>query len=142
MTLEQALADSIAPRRFNLFLLGTFAAAALLLALIGIYGVITYSVAQRTYEIGVRMALGARRSEVVRMVVRQGMGVVLAGILIGLAAAFALTRVMESLLYEVETNGSANLRGRDGCARHNGARRLLGTCVQGGPRRSDRRPSR
>jgi len=102
LTLEQALAESIAPRRFNLFLLGAFAAPALLLALIGIYGVISYSVAQRTHEIGVRMALGAQRAEVVRMVVRRGLGMALAGIVTGLAAAFALTRVMTSLLYDVK----------------------------------------
>src|SRR5207245_10425711 len=99
--LDAALADSIAPRRFNLLLLGTFAASALLLALIGIHGVIAYSVAQRTHEIGVRMALGAQRREVVRMVVRQGMAIALAGIVIGIAAALALTRVIASLLYEV-----------------------------------------
>ncbi len=101
-TLEQALADSIAPRRFNLVLLGTFAAVALLLALIGIYGVMAYSVMQRTHEIGVRMALGAQRAEVVRMVVRQGMGIATAGIAVGLAAAVGLTRLMSSLLYAVK----------------------------------------
>jgi putative ABC transport system permease protein len=100
-TLEQAQADSIAPRRFNLTLLGTFAASALLLALIGIYGVIAYAVAQRTHEIGVRMALGAQRREVVRMVLTQGMAIASAGILLGVAAALALTRVVATLLYGV-----------------------------------------
>ena len=100
-TLEQALADSIAPRRFNLYLLGTFASSALLLALIGIYGVIAYAVAQRTHEIGVRIALGAQRSQVVRLVVREGMRLAAVGITAGLAAAFALTRLMASLLYDV-----------------------------------------
>jgi putative ABC transport system permease protein len=103
-TLEQALSESIAPRRFNLFLLGTFASAALLMALVGIYGVIAYSVTQRTREIGIRMALGAQRHEVVRMVVRQGMGIALTGIVTGLAAALALTRLMSSLLYDVSPN--------------------------------------
>jgi putative ABC transport system permease protein len=100
-TLEQALADSIAPRRFNLYLLGAFAASALLLALIGIYGVIAYAVAQRTHEIGVRLALGAQRSQVVRLVVREGMRLAALGITVGLAAAFGLTRLMTSLLYDV-----------------------------------------
>jgi putative ABC transport system permease protein len=101
-TLDEALADSIAPRRFNLYLLGTLAVAALLLAMVGVYGVIAYSVAQRTHEIGVRMALGATRPEVIGMVVRQGLGVALAGIGIGVAGAFMLTRMMESLLYQVK----------------------------------------
>jgi len=101
-TLEQALADSIAPRRFNLFLLGTFAAVALLLALVGIYGVIAYSVTERTREIGVRMALGAQRREVVRMVVREGMAMALAGMAAGLAGAWSLTHWMASLLYDVK----------------------------------------
>jgi len=101
-TLEQALADSIAPRRFNLFLLGAFAGTALVLALIGIYGVIAYSVSQRTREIGIRLALGARRGEIVGMVVRQGMVFAVAGIAAGVAAALGLTRMMESLLYEVK----------------------------------------
>jgi putative ABC transport system permease protein len=101
-TLEEALADSIAPRRFNLYLIGTLATVALLLAVIGVYGVIAYSVAQRTHEIGVRMALGATRPEVIGMVVRQGLGVALAGIGIGVAGAFMLMRMMESLLYQVK----------------------------------------
>jgi predicted permease len=101
MTVEQVLADSIAPRRFNVFLFGTFAGSALLLALIGIYGVIAYSVAQRTHEIGVRMALGAERGRVVGMVVRQGMVIAAAGLLLGLAAALAVTRVMTGLFYNV-----------------------------------------
>jgi len=101
-TLDEALADSIAPRRLNLYLLGTLAVAALLLAMVGVYGVIAYSVSQRTHEIGVRMALGATRREVVVMVVRQGMAMAVAGIGIGLAGAFALTRMMESLLYQVK----------------------------------------
>mgnify|MGYP003909451455 CR=1 FL=1 len=100
-TVEAALADSIAPRRFTVFLLGVFAATALLLALIGIYGVIAYSVAQRTQEIGVRMALGAERRTVVLMVVRQGMSIAIAGLVLGVAAALALTRVMTGLLYDV-----------------------------------------
>jgi predicted permease len=106
-TLEQALSDSIAPRRFNLFLLGTFAAVALLLALVGIYGVIAYSVAERTREIGVRMALGAQRHEVVRMVLVDGMAMALAGIAAGLAGAWSLTHLMAGLLYDVKANDLA-----------------------------------
>jgi len=101
-TLEQALADSIAPRRFNLFLLGTFAAVALLLALVGIYGVMAYSVAERTREIGVRLALGAQSGQVVRLVVREGLATAVAGIAAGLAAAWGLTRLMADLLYGVK----------------------------------------
>lgn len=101
MTLEQKLAESIAPRRLNLFLFSTFAAAALLLAIVGIYGLMAYSVTQRLHEIGVRMALGARRSQVVRMVIRQGMAITMAGILAGVAGALMLTRLLESLLYDV-----------------------------------------
>jgi len=101
-TLDQELADSIAPRRFNMMLLAIFAGIAVLLAAVGIYGVMSYAVTQRTQEIGVRIALGARQEEVVRMVVRQGMAVVVAGVGVGLIAAFALTRLMGSLLYEVK----------------------------------------
>lgn len=102
MTMEQALSDSIAPRRLNLFLLGSFAAVALLLALMGTYGVISYSVTQRTQEIGVRIALGAQRDQVIRMVVWQGLGTALAGIAFGSIAAIGLTRFMVSLLYDVK----------------------------------------
>jgi putative ABC transport system permease protein len=100
-TLETLLIESVAPRRFNVFLLTTFAGTALLLALLGIYGVVGYSVAQRTHEIGVRMALGAERRAVVAMVVRQGMAIAAAGIAVGTVAALALTRVIAGLLYEV-----------------------------------------
>jgi putative ABC transport system permease protein len=101
MTLEQALEDSIAPRRLNLFVLGTFAVTALMLALVGIYGVMAYLVTQGTHDIGVRMALGARPEDVMRLVVRQGMTVALAGVTAGLIGAFALTRAMAGLLYDV-----------------------------------------
>jgi putative ABC transport system permease protein len=106
-TLEQELAGSIAPRRFNLFLLGTFAAAALLLALIGIYGVTGYLIAERTRELGVRVALGAQRGQVVRMVLADGMMSAWIGILAGVAAAWGLTRLMGSLLYEVSASDPA-----------------------------------
>jgi predicted permease len=101
-TLEQTLVEAIAPRRLNLALFATFAAAAMFLAVVGIYGVMAYSVAQRAHEIGVRLALGARQSDVVRMVVGQGMRVTLAGVTAGVAAALLLTRFMESLLFEVD----------------------------------------
>jgi putative ABC transport system permease protein len=106
-TLQQALFDSIAPRRFNMFLLETFAGTALLLALVGVYGVIAYSVVQRTREIGIRMALGAENDQIVGMVVRQGMRMALAGIAVGMLAALALTRLMASLLYDVKSNDPA-----------------------------------
>jgi ABC-type antimicrobial peptide transport system permease subunit len=104
MTLERALAKSIALRRFHLLLLGTFAASAVLLALIGIYGVMSHAVTLRTREIGVRMALGARRGEIVRMVVRQGMSVALTGIAAGVTAALGITRLMKTLLFDVKPN--------------------------------------
>jgi putative ABC transport system permease protein len=100
-TLEAALADSIAPYRFNLFAFGLFAAVALLLASVGIYGTLAYSTSRRTQEIGVRLALGAARSEVLAMVVRQGMTVALIGTLVGLAIGIGVARVMSGLLYEV-----------------------------------------
>jgi putative ABC transport system permease protein len=100
-TMEQILARVTAQPRFNTILLGIFAAVALALASVGIYGVLSYSVTQRTREIGIRIALGARRGDVVRLVVGQGMLLTLLGLAIGLAASFALTRLMEGLLYEV-----------------------------------------
>jgi len=100
-TMEAALAESIAPRRFNLLLLGTFALVAMVLAALGVYGVVAYSVAERTQEIGIRLALGAERARVVRMIVSQGMKSVLAGIAGGLVAAYAATRLIAGLLYGV-----------------------------------------
>ena len=102
-TLREALADSISSQRFNLFLLGSLALAAFVLALVGIYGVVTYSVAARTREIGVRMALGAQRGDVIGMVVREGMTLGLLGIVAGLVASYPFTRLMTSLLYGVKT---------------------------------------
>jgi len=100
-TMSARVSDSIARRRFSTFLLGVFAMVALVLAIIGIYGVIAYSVNQRTHEIGIRMALGAEPSKILRMVMRQSFVLVMLGIFLGLVAAFGLTRLMESLLFGV-----------------------------------------
>jgi putative ABC transport system permease protein len=100
-TMEQLRADSIAPDRLTLMLLATFAAVALILAGVGIYGVMAYSVTQRTHEIGIRMALGARQSNVLGMVIRQGMKPAVVGLAIGLAGSWLATRAMASLLFGV-----------------------------------------
>jgi putative ABC transport system permease protein len=99
--MEEIVSDSVARQRFSMLLLGAFAGLALVLAAVGIYGVMSYSVAQQTREIGIRMALGAQRSDVLKMTVGQGLRLVLTGVAIGLAAAFVLTRVMATLLFGV-----------------------------------------
>ena len=101
MTMNERLSNSVAARRFNLLLLGGFAALALLLAGIGVYGVISYVVTQRTHEIGIRMALGAQSGDVARLFVKQGMALVLRGVALGSVGALALTRVMKGLLFDV-----------------------------------------
>jgi predicted permease len=100
-TLEETLSSMVAEPRLYTVLLGSIAALALVLSLVGVYGVISYSVAQQTHEIGIRMALGAQDSDVLRMVIKRGMLLVLIGIAIGLGGALAVTRVMQTLLFGV-----------------------------------------
>jgi putative ABC transport system permease protein len=100
-TMDQLVQDSVGSRRVTLILLGLFSALALVLAGIGIYGIISYSVAQRTQEIGIRMALGAEREDVMKMILLQGARIALTGLIIGMLAAFGLTRYLEKLLFSV-----------------------------------------
>jgi predicted permease len=110
-TMDQIVSASIADRRFSMLLLGIFAGLALLLAAVGIYGVISYTVAQRTREIGIRMALGAGQADVLKVVVAQGMLPVLAGVGIGLAASLGLTRLMAGMLYGVKAGDPVTFTG-------------------------------
>ena len=105
--MDELFSNSFAWRRFLMLLLGVFAAVALVIATVGIYGVISHAVSQRTHEIGIRMALGAQAGDVLRMVIWRGMSLTLIGVSLGLAAAFALTRVMKNLLFEVSATDPA-----------------------------------
>jgi putative ABC transport system permease protein len=100
-SIDQLVNRSIAPQRFTMSLLALFAAIGLLLAAVGIYGVMAYNVSQRTREIGLRMALGAQTRNVLTLVVKQGMALVLFGVIAGLIVSLALTRMMKSLLFGV-----------------------------------------
>jgi ABC-type antimicrobial peptide transport system permease subunit len=103
-TMDQVVDETLSLKNFLTMLLASFAGLALLLAAVGIYGVMSYSVAQRTQEIGIRIAHGAERSEIIGSVIRQGLGVALAGSLVGLAAALGLTRFLSTQLYGVKPN--------------------------------------
>ena len=103
-TMEHIVSESVTQPRFNLFLLGLFSGIALLLSAAGIYGVTTYTVTQRTHELGIRLALGAQVSDVLKLVLGQGLAVIGVGLVLGLAAAFALMRLMRSLLFGVGEN--------------------------------------
>ena len=101
LRMDDILAQSISPQRFNMMLLAVFAGLALLLAAVGIYGVLSYSVRRRVREIGIRMALGASQSDILRLVVSDGMKPIFIGVTVGLVAAFALSRLVASLLFGV-----------------------------------------
>jgi predicted permease len=110
-TMQDLVEAEVGPRRLVVILLGSFAGVALLLALVGIYGVISYSVAQRTQEVGIRRALGAQQADILRLVMGQGLGLTLAGIGAGIAGALALTHVMKSLLFHVSETDPATFAG-------------------------------
>jgi len=103
-TLEQLVSESVARRRLSMLLLSLFAGLALALAAVGLYGVLSYLVTERSHEIGIRMALGASRPQVMRLVLGQGLSLTLVGIAAGLAAAFGVTRLLSTLLFDVKAS--------------------------------------
>ncbi len=134
-SMEDWVSNSAAQPRINAVLVGVFAAVALLIAAIGVYGVLAYSVNQRTREIGLRMALGAQQSNVLRLIVSEGMMVGLAGIAVGLAGAYALSRALAALLVRRTGARPADVRG---CRRHTHGDRLCGVPGAGMARLADR----
>jgi len=114
-TMDEVSAASFDARRFNMLLLTLFAGLALVLAAVGVYGVMSYAVTQRTHEIGIRMALGAQVGNVMRLVMQSGLVIAMVGVAIGLAGAFALTRLMRTLLFAVEPTDKATFAGVSIC---------------------------
>ena len=110
-TMEELLSDSLSRARFTMLLLGIFAAAALLLSAVGIYGLMAYSVTQRTQELGIRMALGAQRRDVLRLVLAQGTRLTLVGVALGILAALALSRVLAALLFDLRATDPLTFAG-------------------------------
>jgi ABC-type antimicrobial peptide transport system permease subunit len=109
--MESVFEATLGERRLTMLLLGVFASVALLLATVGIYGVVAYSVAQRTREVGIRRALGAQQGDILRLILGQGFGMVLGGITIGSGGAFVLTRVMKRMLFQVNATDPTTFAG-------------------------------
>src|SRR6185503_8196285 len=110
-TMQQLVATSVATRRFNMFMVAIFSALALVLAAIGVYGVMSYTVTARTREIGIRIALGARAVNVLSLMIKEGMKLAVVGLAIGIGGALALTRLMRTLLFEVTPTDPATFAG-------------------------------
>jgi putative ABC transport system permease protein len=102
-TVKEIVSASLDNRRFSMVMLGVFAGAALLLAMVGLYGVVAYITSQRTHEIGIRMALGAQRFDMLRMIFRQSFTLVVTGVVLGIIVSFGLTRLLSTMLYGVQT---------------------------------------
>jgi putative ABC transport system permease protein len=127
-TMKQIIDQSVAEPRFNMLLLGSFAGFAVLLAVMGIYGVMTYTAAQRNQEIGVRIALGAQHRDIVGLLLKEGMAPALTGLVIGLGGAFALTRVLLRLALRNRCKGPIHFRGCFSVAHVRSCRGLLCPC--------------
>ena len=133
--MEEIRGESVAPQRLNLMLLSIFAGIAFVLAIVGIYGVMSYAVTQRTHEIGIRMAIGAQPRDVFRMILGQGMFLTIVGMVAGLLGAFGLTRLMATMLFGVRPTDPVDFC-RGGVAGPGGPRGLL----HSGPARHQSRP--